>query len=130
MRRPPAESISDNSKRSSIITVGTNNDSHIYKLCKEDLFMKKKLAVLLSILMALSCFMLAACGNSASQEAAEDAAEDQAEAAAEEQTAPVNGDQESRESLRQQIMIDYIKANGLNVTKYQDEGWDPVELAL
>lgn len=42
----------------------------------------------------------------------------------------VNGDQEARESLRQQIMIDYIKANGLNVTKYQDEGWDPVELAM
>lgn len=42
----------------------------------------------------------------------------------------VNSDQESRESLRQQIMIDYIKANGLAVTKYQDEGWDPVELAL
>ena len=42
----------------------------------------------------------------------------------------VNSDQEARESLRQQIMIDYIKANGLAVTKYQDEGWDPVELAM
>ena len=42
----------------------------------------------------------------------------------------VNSDQEARESLRQQIMIDYIKANGLAVTKYQDEGWDPVELSL
>jgi hypothetical protein len=35
-----------------------------------------------------------------------------------------------RRRQRQQIMIDYIKANGLAVTKYQDEGWDPVELAL
>ena len=42
----------------------------------------------------------------------------------------VNSDQEARESFRQQIMIDYIKANGLAVTKYQDEGWDPVELAM
>lgn len=222
--------------------------------------MRKKLAILLSLLMALTCFMFTACGSNASQEAAEEAAEDAAEATEEaaeealtdpvngaiygysgddpvqaavyqylvEKVAPlydlpdgaisipivqlvdeetdaddgeaevkgdfwilnyviegdtlkcvsggnhpgkmeliqvgegytveefdevgdgsnfeptardifeekydtfmeVNGDQEARESLRQQIMIDYIKANGLNVTKYQDEGWDPVELAL
>jgi hypothetical protein len=42
----------------------------------------------------------------------------------------VNGDQESREALRTQIIVDYVKANGLSVTKYQDEGWDPVELPL
>lgn len=42
----------------------------------------------------------------------------------------VNGDQESRESLRAQIMADYVKANGLSVTKYQDEGWDPVDIPL
>ena len=42
----------------------------------------------------------------------------------------VNGDQEARESLRAQIIADYVKANGLSVTKYQDEGWDPVDIPL
>ena len=233
--------------------------------------MKKKLAILLSLLMAFTCFMFTACGNNASQEAAEEvaeeaaedsaeaaeeAAEDAAEAATEDLTDPVNGaiygysgddqvqaavyqylvekiapqydlpegavsipivqlvdedvdsddgeaevkgdfwilnyviegdtlkmvsggnhpgkmeletvgsgytvtefeqvgdgsnfeptardifeeqydmfmkvygDEESRESLRAQIMADYVKANGLSVTKYQDEGWDPVNIPL
>ncbi len=39
-------------------------------------------------------------------------------------------DDEAKESLRQQIMADYVKANGLAVTKYQDEGWDPVDIPL
>ena len=42
----------------------------------------------------------------------------------------VNGDQDSRETLRAQIIADYVKANGLSVTKYQDEGWDPVDIPL
>ena len=42
----------------------------------------------------------------------------------------VNSDEKTRESLRQQNLVEYVKANGLNVTKYQDEGWDPVDLAL
>jgi len=42
----------------------------------------------------------------------------------------INSDEKTRESLRQKNLVEYVKANGLNVTKYQDEGWDPVELAL
>ena len=42
----------------------------------------------------------------------------------------INSDDKTRESLRQQNLVEYVKANGLNVTKYQDEGWDPVDLAL
>ena len=42
----------------------------------------------------------------------------------------VNGDSDAREKLRAQGLADYVKTNGLPVTKYQDEGWDPVELAL
>jgi hypothetical protein len=42
----------------------------------------------------------------------------------------VNGDSDTREKLRAQGLADYVKMNGLSVTKYQDEGWDPVELAL
>ena len=42
----------------------------------------------------------------------------------------VQGDQEGREELRAQGLAAYVKAMGLNVTKYQDEGWDPVELPL
>lgn len=41
-----------------------------------------------------------------------------------------NGDKEAQESLRAQIIADYVKANGLSVTKYQDEGWDPVDIPL
>lgn len=42
----------------------------------------------------------------------------------------VYSDTEAKESLRAQIMADYVKANGLAVTKYQDEGWDPVDIPL
>jgi hypothetical protein len=42
----------------------------------------------------------------------------------------VQGDQEGREELRAQGLAAYVKAMGLNVTKYQDEGWDPVDLPL
>ncbi len=42
----------------------------------------------------------------------------------------VNGDSDAREALRAQGLADYVKTNGLAVTKYQDEGWDPVDLPL
>ena len=42
----------------------------------------------------------------------------------------VNSDDDAREKLRAQGLADYVKTNGLSVTKYQDEGWDPVELPL
>ena len=42
----------------------------------------------------------------------------------------VNGDADAREKLRAQGLADYVKTNGLSVTKYQDEGWDPVDLNL
>ena len=42
----------------------------------------------------------------------------------------INGDSDARDALRDQGLADYVKTNGLAVTKYQDEGWDPVELAL
>ena len=42
----------------------------------------------------------------------------------------VISDADTREALRAQTIADYVKANGLEVTKYQDEGWDPVELKL
>lgn len=41
-----------------------------------------------------------------------------------------NSDKEAQESLRAQIIADYVKANGLSVTKYQDEGWDPIDIPL
>ena len=40
----------------------------------------------------------------------------------------VYGDSDSRDELRKTIVSDYVKLNGLDVTKYQDYGWDPVEL--
>ena len=42
----------------------------------------------------------------------------------------VNGDSDAREALRAKGIADYVKTNGLSVTKYQDEGWDPIELDL
>lgn len=39
-------------------------------------------------------------------------------------------DDEKREEIRTQIIADYVKANGLSVKKYQDYGWDPVQLPL
>lgn len=40
----------------------------------------------------------------------------------------VNSDNESREEFRKNILINYVEDNGLNITAYQDYGWDPVEL--
>jgi hypothetical protein len=42
----------------------------------------------------------------------------------------VSSDEKTREKVRAENIANYVKATGLNVTKYQDEGWDPVELAL
>jgi hypothetical protein len=42
----------------------------------------------------------------------------------------VNSDSDTREKVRAETIANYVKANGLSVTKYQDEGWDPVELSL
>lgn len=39
-------------------------------------------------------------------------------------------DSDAKEELRKQTISDYVYLNGLEVTKYQDEGWDPVELDL
>jgi len=35
---------------------------------------------------------------------------------------------EKVESVRTQFIADYVQANGLNVTAYQDQGWNPIEL--
>ena len=35
---------------------------------------------------------------------------------------------EKVQSVRTQFIADYVQANGLNVTAYQDQGWDPIEL--
>lgn len=40
----------------------------------------------------------------------------------------VNSDNEAREALRAETVANFVKANNLEVTKYQDFGWDPVEL--
>jgi len=40
----------------------------------------------------------------------------------------VNSDNEAREALRAETVANFVTANGLEVTKYQDYGWDPVEL--
>ncbi len=42
----------------------------------------------------------------------------------------VNADNEAREALRAETVATFVKANNLAVTKYQDYGWDPVELEL
>ena len=42
----------------------------------------------------------------------------------------VNSDNDSREAIRAQIASVYTKAHDIPVTKYQDGGWDPVDLAL
>ena len=41
----------------------------------------------------------------------------------------VSSDQEQRDVLRAYIINEYVTANGLAITKYQDEGWDPVVIA-
>ena len=40
----------------------------------------------------------------------------------------VYSDEESRELFRKNILIEYVESNGLNITAYQDYGWDPVTL--
>lgn len=40
----------------------------------------------------------------------------------------VVSDTDNREKVRKQIISDYVKANSLKITAYQDYGWDPVEL--
>lgn len=40
----------------------------------------------------------------------------------------VESDAEAREQIRAQIIANYVAANELPITKYQDEGWDPVTL--
>ena len=42
----------------------------------------------------------------------------------------VTSDSDAREKLRAQGLADYVKTNGLAVTKYQDYGQDPVDLDL
>lgn len=41
-----------------------------------------------------------------------------------------NMDTDETEELRAQGLADYVKTNGLAVTKYQDPEWDPVDLPL
>ncbi|SDB22213.1 hypothetical protein SAMN02910298_01068 [Pseudobutyrivibrio sp. YE44] len=40
----------------------------------------------------------------------------------------VYSDSDTREKVRAQIIANYVAANNLSITKYQDYGWDPVEL--
>ena len=40
----------------------------------------------------------------------------------------VNSDNEAREALRAETVANFVKANNREVTKYQEFGWDPVEL--
>ena len=40
----------------------------------------------------------------------------------------VYSDDDARDELRKATVSDYVSFNGLDVTQYQDEGWDPVEL--
>ena len=42
----------------------------------------------------------------------------------------INSDSDAREALRAETVATFVKANGLEVTKYQDYVWDPVELEL
>ena len=45
-----------------------------------------------------------------------------------EKYAALNSNPEARASTRTQTLANYVKANGLKVTQYQDYGWDPVKL--
>ncbi len=40
----------------------------------------------------------------------------------------VYSDSEARDELRRITVTDYVNLNGLAVSRYRDEGWDPVEL--
>ena len=40
----------------------------------------------------------------------------------------LNSDDHQREQIRAQVIANYVAANELDITEYQDYGWDPVEL--
>ena len=40
----------------------------------------------------------------------------------------VSSDEETMNSLRTETIKNYVQATGIDVTQYQDYGWDPVEL--
>ena len=40
----------------------------------------------------------------------------------------VYSDSEARDELRKITVTDYVNLNGLSVTEYQDEGWNPIAL--
>ena len=40
----------------------------------------------------------------------------------------VYGDSDARAELRKATVTDYVNLNGLDVTQFQDEGWDPIEI--
>ena len=40
----------------------------------------------------------------------------------------IHNDSDARSELRKVTVTDYVNLNGLSVTKFQDEGWDPVEI--
>ena len=42
----------------------------------------------------------------------------------------IYSDSDAIDKERAAVLAAYVKANDLAVTKYQDEGWDPVDLAL
>ena len=42
--------------------------------------------------------------------------------------AKAQADDEAMEKIRAEFIKDYVDANGLNITAYQDYGWDPVTL--
>lgn len=42
----------------------------------------------------------------------------------------IYGDEKLREKLRGETLANFVKAGNLNFTKYQDEGWDPVDIPL
>ena len=42
--------------------------------------------------------------------------------------AKIHSDSEAMEPIRAQIIANYVAANNLDITEYQDYGWDPVEL--
>ena len=42
----------------------------------------------------------------------------------------INSDSDTREKIRAEIAAEYVRQNGLSVTKYQDADWDPVNLPL
>ena len=38
----------------------------------------------------------------------------------------VNSDDETMDNLRSETVANYVMATGIDVTQYQDYGWDPV----